>query len=178
MLVVALLALGLKNLSISNDFRVYLSEDNPQLIAFESFENNYVKSDSATFVVTAKQGDIFTKEGLTLIQELTERSWLVEYAYRVSSLTNYQYTKSNKDEITTNYFVEDLSKINERSLRKIRDIALSEKRLVHSVIPPDGKLTVIVINLHLDKKQANASISVTEEMEAVRDAFRERYPGL
>ena len=176
-LIVAIFAVGLKNLSISNDFRVYLSKDNPQLIAFESFESHYVKSDSATFVVTAKQGDIFTKNGLTLINELTERSWLVEYAYRVSSLTNYQYTESNNDEIITDYFVDDSSRLDPAALDEIRRIALSEKRLIHSMIPPDGKLTVIVINLYLDKNTPNASITVTEEMETIRDQFRKRYPG-
>ncbi len=175
-LIVALFALGLTNLSISNDFRVYLSEDNPQLIAFDSFENNYVKSDSATFVVTAKQGDLFTKQGLTLIHELTQRSWLVEYAYRVSSLTNYQYTQSSNDEINTNYLVDDPKTLDIDSLQATREIALSEKRLLHSIIPPDGKLTVILINLYLDKEKPNASISVTQEMESIRDEFRVRYP--
>jgi len=175
-LVVALFSVGLKNLSISNDFRVYLSKDNPQLIAFESFESNYVKSHSATFVVTAKQGDVFTKKGLSLIQELTERSWLVEYAYRVSSLTNYQYTESKDDEIITDYFVDDATILDHASLSKIRELALSEKRLIHSIIPPDGKLTVIVINLHIDKSKPNASTTVTKEMESIRDQFRQRYP--
>lgn len=174
--IVILFAIGLKNLSISNDFRVYLSKDNPQLIAFESFESNYVKSESATLVITAKKGDIFTKRGLTLIQELTERSWLVEYAYRVSSLTNYQFTESKNDEITTDYFVTDASALSEQDLLELRKAAFSEKRLIHSIIPPDGKLAVIIINLNTDKNKPNASITVTEEMEAIRDEFQLRYP--
>lgn len=176
LIVVLSFALGLKNLSISNDFRVYLSKDNPQLLAFESFESNYVKSDSATFVITAKEGDLFTKEGLKLIQELTDKSWLVKGSYRVSSLTNYQYSESSDDEIVTNYLVDDADQLDAPELERIKKIALSEKRLVHSLVTPDGKLSVIFINLRLDKKQANGSILVTEEMELIRDQLRIAYP--
>jgi predicted RND superfamily exporter protein len=171
-------SIGLKNLSISNDFRVYLSKDNPQLQAFESFESNYVKSDSATFVITAKEGDLFNKEALTLIQELTDRSWLVQNAYRVSSLSNYQYSQSRNDEITTDYFIEDASILTNAEISQLRNLALKEKRLVQSLLTKDGKLSVVVINLQLDKQDPNASIRVTEEMETIRDEFRERYPNL
>ncbi|MFT6732742.1 MAG: putative RND superfamily exporter protein [Polaribacter sp.] len=171
-------AIGLKNLSISNDFRVYLSEDNPQLQAFDSFESNYVKSDSATFVITAKEGDLFNKTALTLIHELTERSWLVQSAYRVSSLSNYQYSQSKDDDITTAYFIEDPEDLTNDKVKELRSIAFKEKRLVHSLLTKDGKLSVIIINLHLDKQNANASISVTEEMELVRDEFRVKYPNI
>lgn len=169
-------ASGLPNLSISNDFRVYLSKDNPQLIAFESFESNYVKSDSATLVVTAKKGDLFTKNGLLLIQELTEEAWQVKSSYRVSSLTNYLYSQSKNDEITSGYLVEDANRLSNIDLNSIRQIALSEKRLVHSLLTADGKLSVIVMNLQLPKGEANASIAVTRQVEAIRDKYRLRYP--
>jgi len=175
-IIVLSFAVGLKNLSISNDFRVYLSKDNPQLLEFESFESNYVKSDSATFVITAKNGDLFTKNGLKLIQELTEKSWLVKGSYRVSSLTNYQYSQSSDDEIITDYLVGDANQLLEDELDNIRKIALSEKRLVRSLITADGKLSVIFINLRLSKSEANASIKVTEEMEVIRGEFRSAYP--
>lgn len=171
-------AIGLKNLSISNDFRVYLSKDNPQLQAFESFESNYVKSDSATFVITAKNGDLFDKSTLTLIHELTERAWLVQHAYRVSSLSNYQYSQSVDDEITTDYFIQDPSALTNDKVRDLKLIALNEKRLIQSLLTKDGKLTAIIINLQLDKEDANASIRVTEEMESIRDRFRIKYPSV
>ena len=113
-------SIGLKNLSISNDFRVYLSKDNPQLQAFDSFESNYVKSDSATFVVSSKEGDLFNKRALTLIHELTERSWLVQNAYRVTSLSNYQYSQSQNDEITTDDFIHEPAKLTNQSINLLK----------------------------------------------------------
>lgn len=175
-LLLVALSLGLSSLTISNDFRVYLSKDNPQLLAFESFEDNYVRSDSATLVIESKQGDLFSQKALALIKSATELAWQIDSAYRVSSLTNYQYTRSKNDEIETNYLVESTDDLTAIELNELRKIALSEKRLVRSLITADGKLTVVVINLRLDKKVKNASTLVTEQMESLRNQLRQQYP--
>jgi len=176
LLLLVLFSVGMTNLQISNDFRVYLSRDNPQLLAFESFENNYVKSDSATMVISAKKADLFSQSGLTLIQEITEKAWFITDAYRVSSLSNYQYIQSSNDEISTRYLVEEANNLSQSEISQIRSIALSEPRLIQSLITKDGKLSVVVINLRLDKSQSDASLIVTREMEELRDEFRIRYP--
>ncbi|TQV73687.1 MMPL family transporter [Aliikangiella marina] len=167
---------GLPNLSISNDFRVYLSKDNPQLQAFEQFERDYVKSDSATFVVTAKEGDVFTRAGLTLIEELTEASQQVAYAYRISSLTNYVYSTSSNDEIESRYLVEQASSLSDQQIAAVREIAFAEKRLIKNFMTADGKLALVFIILNLPKDEADPSLKVTEQMETIRDKFRKRYP--
>ncbi|WP_444996519.1 efflux RND transporter permease subunit [Aliikangiella sp. IMCC44359] len=175
-LLVAVLVTGLPNLQISNDFRVYLSRDNPQLQAFEKFEDDYVKSNNATLVVAAKKGDLFTERGLQLIEKLTQEAWQVDYAYRVSSLTNYLYTQAYNDEIETNYLVEDVNHLSEKKIHQIRDIAINEKRLINSLMTSDAKLSLVAINLNLPETVANASIKVTEQVELIRDKYRTLYP--
>ncbi len=170
------IASGLFQLQISNDFRVYLSKNNPQLQAFEEFEDNYVKSNSATFVVTAKEGDIFTKQGLLLIESLTQEAWQVSFSYRVSSLTNYLYTAANEDDIDTHFLVENAEALLPEELHKIRQIALQEKRLVKNWLTADGKLGLVVIHLNLPQDNANASLDVTRQMESIRDKYRAKYP--
>ncbi|MCW8999283.1 MAG: efflux RND transporter permease subunit, partial [Kangiellaceae bacterium] len=173
---VLLFATGMPNLQISNDFRVYLSKDNPQLKAFEAFEDDYVKSDTATLVVTAKQGDIFTKDGLLLVEGLTADAWYIDYAYRVSSLTNYIYTRSQDDEIESNYLVEDASSLSRQQIAQIRKDALAENRLVKGMVTDDGKVGLVLITLNLPEDEANASIAVTEQVEQLRDKYRALYP--
>jgi predicted RND superfamily exporter protein len=173
---VLLFSSGLIRLSISNDFRVYLSTDNPQLIAFEQFESNYVKSDSATLVITAKNGDLFTNRGLKLISELTERVWLVDHVYRVNSLANYQHVSANGDEIDSDYLIPPNIPIAKKQLDAIRSVTLGEVRLVKSLVSGDGKMTVVVANMQLPKDQANASIEVTKLLEKIRNEFQNSYP--
>lgn len=174
--VILLLSSGIVRLEISNDFRVYLSKDNPQLKAFEAFEADYVKSDTATFVITAKHGDLFTREGLTLIEKLTTDSWQIDYVYRVSSLANYQYTQAFGDDVETNYLIENASDLTDSKIIDIKDVALNEKRLIRRLITPDGKLALVAMNLNLPGDLANASIAVTEQVEKLRDQYRTLYP--
>ncbi len=186
LVVVFILSSGLPQLSVSNDFRVYFSEDNPQLKAFENFEDNYVKSDSATLVISAREGELFTNDGIELIKALTAEAWQIPYAYRVSSLANYQYTRSSDDEITTSDLfdvslddsLDDATNAqrSKEQLQQIRTIALSEKRLVNSLLTKDGKLSVIVTNLGFMDKTRDHSQEITEYVEALRDRYRLQYP--
>ena len=59
------MAAGGQYLEISNDSRVYFSEDNPQLIAFETLEATYSEANTVMSVVSSKYTDspsnIFTE---------------------------------------------------------------------------------------------------------------------
>jgi len=176
LVIVMAFASGLANLQISNDFRVYLGKENPQLKAFEAFEANYVKTDTATFVISAKKGDLFTREGLALIESITEEAWFIEHAERVSSLTNYPYTLATGDDIETNHLVENAADLSDKSLADIRQIALNEKRLVQRLMTADGKLGLVLVTLNLPKDQVNASIVTTERVEKIRNRYRNDYP--
>ncbi|WP_196139987.1 RND family transporter [Aliikangiella sp. G2MR2-5] len=175
-LFVIILSSGLPNLSISNDFRVYLSKSNPQLKAFEDFEDDYVKSDTATLVVTAKNEDLFNREGLSLIESLTEEAWNINYAYRVSSIANYTISHADGDDIYSEYLVEDAARLSDEKVKNIKVRALAEQRLVKTLLTSDGKLSIIFITLNLPKDKKNAAIEVTTEVEQLRDKYRIQYP--
>ena len=78
-------------LTLNPDNRVFFSEDNPQLMALEALENTYTKSNTVLFVLAPKDGDVFTRDTLSAIEELTEASWLMPFSSRVNSITNFQH---------------------------------------------------------------------------------------
>ena len=75
--VVAALAIGVQNLSVTNDMRAYFSPYNPQLAQFEALENTFVKQDTLYLLVRPHVGDIFTRAGIGLVLELTKLGWQV-----------------------------------------------------------------------------------------------------
>ena len=97
-------AYGAKNLVFKSDYRVFFSEENPQLTAFESMQKIYSKSDNIAFIISPNDGEVFTPKTLKAIQELTTESWQVPFSTRVDSITNFQHTWSEEDDM----FVEDL----------------------------------------------------------------------
>lgn len=48
------LGAGMKNLTTTSDFRIYFSEDNPQLIAFEDLEKHTVNRTLYSFMFSPK----------------------------------------------------------------------------------------------------------------------------
>ncbi len=63
-------ASGVRFLGFSNDYRVFFSEENPQLIAFENLQNTYTKSDNVLFVIAPADGDVFTPHTLEAVEWL------------------------------------------------------------------------------------------------------------
>lgn len=53
-------AYGAKNLVFKSDYRVFFSEENPQLTAFESMQKIYSKSDNVAFIISPENGEVFT----------------------------------------------------------------------------------------------------------------------
>ncbi|MEW8146612.1 MAG: RND family transporter, partial [Candidatus Thiodiazotropha endolucinida] len=78
-----LMGSGVQHLAFSNDYRMFFSEENPQLKAFEQLQNTYTKNDNVLFVIAPKDGKVFTRETLSAVAELTKESWQIPYSLRV-----------------------------------------------------------------------------------------------
>jgi DNA-binding response OmpR family regulator len=99
MIVLLATSSGVKNIELVADYRIFFGDDNPELIAFDKIENTYAKNFSIMFVATPKNGDVFTNETLKIIYELTAAGWLAPFASRVDSITNFQHSWSQGDEL-------------------------------------------------------------------------------
>jgi predicted RND superfamily exporter protein len=87
-LIVASAGYGAKNLGFTNNYRAFFSEENPQLQAFDALQDKYIKTDNVMIAVVPKDGKVFTRETLAVVEALTKASWQVPYSTRVDSITN------------------------------------------------------------------------------------------
>ena len=62
--VMLVLTAGLQFITISNDWRDMLDEDNPQLVAFDTLEDTYTATNAAVIAVAPKGGSVFTREAV------------------------------------------------------------------------------------------------------------------
>ncbi len=178
LLFVITIGAGVKNLKSTSDFRIYFSEDNPQLVAFETLEKTYGKQDSLVFFIEPKSKNIFNKDSLTLITELTDKSWLLPYAIRVNSLTNYQHTVVEGDDLFTDYLLEDASTLTAKKVSEIKNIILNEPSLINFLTDKKGQVTVIQVRLNLPKEKSKANTEVVNAARELRKEFKQRYPDI
>ncbi len=175
LLIVGLLASGVLKLSFTSDFRTYFGPENPQLKAFEAMERTYSNQDNIYFLVQNPNGSLFTPQGLTLIEQLTERGWQLPYSQRVDSLQNYQHTQVDGDDLLINdfYRTEELTE----DLSGLQQLAISLPELLHKLISADGGTSGVNVRFLLPEgKSAEKSPEVVYAARALADEFRARYP--
>lgn len=173
----AVAGMGAQKLEFKNDYRVFFSEENPQLTAFESMQKVYSKSDNVSFVVAPKEGNVFTAEHLQALKELTKASWQVPYSTRVDSVTNFQYTYAEEDDMIVEDLVMSTRNLTEDKLEKIKAIAISEPLLVNKIISKSGHVSVV--NVTVQFPGINPMVETPEvaaSVRAIKAKFQERYP--
>ena len=148
-LLVAVAASGARFLTFKTDYRVFFSEDNPQLLAFEELQNTYTKTDNVLIVLAPKDGNVFTRETLASVATLTKEAWQLPYSLRVDSLTNYQHTRAEGDDLIVADLVPDPSLLGPEELHAIREIAVNEPLLVSRLVSAQGHVTGVNITIQL-----------------------------
>ena len=139
---------GVQFLKISADSRDSFGPENPQLMAFEQLEETFTRVENLFFALAPKEGDIFTPEMLQVIESLTEESWRTSHVNRVDSITNYQHTEADDDDLIVSNLVEFPESLDQQDLDRIREIALNEPLVVNRLVSEDGRVAGINIDLH------------------------------
>jgi len=185
LLVILVLAGGYKAaggalfLSFSNDYRVFFSAENPQLIAFEDLQNTYTKSDNVLIVLAPEDGNVFTRKTLEAVEWLTEQAWQIPYSIRVDSVTNFQHTYAEGDDLVVEDLVMDAPGLDEENLSRIRTVAVNEPLLVDRIVSPSGHVTAV--NVIIQLPGLDPAVEVPEVVSFTRDLagqLSERFPGL
>jgi predicted RND superfamily exporter protein len=176
---VVITGMGAQKLEFKNDYRVFFSEENPQLTAFESMQKVYSKSDNVSFVVAPKDGNVFTAEHLAALKALTKESWQVPYSSRVDSITNFQHSFAEYDDMIVEDLVMSTKNLTEEKLAKIRAVAISEPLLVNKIISEQGHVSIVNVTVQLPG--INPMIETPEvsgSVREIRDRFIAQYPEL
>ncbi len=172
------LGTGGRNLAFTSDYRVFFSDQNPQLQAYDRLQNVYSRTDNILFVLKPAEGTIFTPEWLAVVQKMTEASWQIPYSSRVDSITNFQNTEAQGDDLIVADLVESIDSLTPALLAKIQAIAQSEPALARRLISKDGKTTGINVTLQLPVDDQIALTEAVEFAEAMAARLEARLPNL
>jgi len=165
-------------LGFSNDYRMFFGEDNPQLLAFEKMQKTFNKNDNILFVVTPKSGKVFSRETLTAIKDITEEAWQVPYSTRVDSITNYQHTSAEGDDLIVDDLVVNPEALSDADLVKIQSIAINEPMLVHRLISPDSRYAGVNVTVQLPGKALDEVPKAVAFARDIKQRMLEKYPDI
>ncbi len=169
--------MGASKLSMTTNYRVFFSEDNPQLLAFEALEKTYTKNDNVLFVLSPKDGKVFSGTTLKAVIDLTNAAWQIPFSTRVDSISNFQYTHATQDELIVEDLVSNPGSLSPVELKTRQDIAINEPMLVRRLISPTADVTGVNVTIQLPgKNPTTENPAVVKKARKIADEIRARYP--
>ncbi len=177
-LVMLAITAGARFITVTNDYRVLFSEDNPQLAAFDALENTYSVSNAALIAIAPRDGSVFTREALVAIEELTEAAWRAPYSSRVNSLTNYTHSEAFEDDLVVAPLVDDASALSDTDVVRIEKIALDAIEIAGRLVAHDGHTAGVAINFILPENPDQAVIEITDYLNSVLAEARANHPDI
>jgi uncharacterized protein len=178
LLMVVAAASGGRFLQFSNNYRVFFSEENPQLQAFDALQNKYIKNDNAMIALAPKNGKVLTRETLAAVEELTKEAWQIPYSIRVDSVTNFQHTWADGDDLIVEDLVEGADKFSDADLDQVKGIALKEPLLLNRLINPDASVTAVNVTVNMPEKSIEEVPEVVGFVRPMVEKLRLKYPDI
>ncbi|WP_397472402.1 MMPL family transporter, partial [Rheinheimera sp.] len=176
-LLVILMSAGISKLAFRGDFRIFFSAENPQLQAFEQMQDEFNKTDNILIGVAPAEGTVFSADMLTLLKQLTDAAWQTPYSIRVDSVTNFQHTEADADDLLVEDLLLDTSQLTPGKIAKIERIALSEPALVNRLVAKDGAVAAINITVQLPEQDKNKEVfDAYEYARQLTLQFKQQYP--
>jgi uncharacterized protein len=159
-------ASGTSHLAFNNDYRVFFSDDNPQMLAFEELQHTYTKVDNILFTFVPKESEVFDPRVLDAIEQTTLDAWQLPFALRVDSITNYQHTEATDDDLVVADLIDGGAAYDAQALERARNIAINEPLLRDFLVSHDGTATGVNITFQMPQKSMD---EVPEAVAAARE---------
>lgn len=163
------LAAGGKNLYFENDYLTFFDRDDPQRVAHEAIQEMYTKSDNLIILVHNPEQGVFNTETLEIIEDITAEAWQLPYAIRVDSITNYQYSYAEDDDLIVEDLVFDAASLDASDLDSIREITASEVQLNERLVSADGRTTMVAVSHEFPVVDYDSDPEEQERMRQIRD---------
>jgi len=173
------LAAGARHLYFDSSYRVFFSKDNPQLQAFETVERTYTKNDNVVFVVAPDSKQVFSRETLAALEALTEAAWQLPYSNRVDSITNFQYTEAEEDDLIVRDMVNNAHDLSDAELADARAAVLAEPALINRLINPDADVTAVAVTVQMPAgERTTATPVIVEHARDIIETFEAAHPDI
>ena len=176
-LLVMAAASGGRHLEFTNNYRVFFSAENPQLQAFENLERTYTQDDNVLFLLAPRDRDVYSNHTLEATEWLTEQSWQIPYSIRVDSITNFQHTEAQGDDLSVRDLAEHASDLPPSELARVREISQAEPLLLDRLVSETGHVTAVNITIQFPRVDENQEVpEVVSFARGLRTEFEQRYP--
>ncbi|MFA5633219.1 MAG: efflux RND transporter permease subunit [Porticoccaceae bacterium] len=166
-----LLIAGAPKFEVDASVKRYIGEDSPVVEHLNFLEAEYIQDSNVLLMVKPHGGTVFAPEVLAAIAEMTEMAWQIPNIRRVDSLTNFQHTQVEGDDLVVEELVSAGEPLSSEDVERIRAIVLNEVRLVGALVDEQGSVAALNMLFTVDMSDHGALSASVEGVAKLREAF-------
>ena len=168
-------AVGGQFLYFDNDYRTFFGKDNPQMKAFEQIQQTYTKIDNVIFAIDPASGAANSPAVLAAVEDLTEMSWQVPFSIRVDSLSNYQHTEVDGDDLIVRDLYSNAAMMGADEQQLVDEISATEPSLVGRVHDELHRATSVNVTVQLPGMSADEVPTVAAAAREIARDIEEKH---
>lgn len=172
------ISFGAANLRFAPDYRVFFGNENPDFIANEKAQDTFGRPDNIAFLIIPKTGNVYDEEVIRAIHALTDAAWQLPYVSRVDSLTNFQSTRGENDNLIVEDLVFNPDELDDARIREIMAIASSEPLLDGFVISRDNGATLVNAVIQVPSEVPNIASALAQNARSIRQNILANHPSI
>lgn len=176
LLLMVLASAGLLQLKFDTHYRSYFDPGHRYLQSYEAINDTFTPQDGVLFILAPESGEVFTPEVMEQVIAMTEAAWTLPYSERVDSVSNYQHTRAEGDELIVDRLVREPMLDDPAALRQRREIALNERDLAGKLVSDSGHVTAINVSFRMPGDSFRENIDVALAARELAERFRAEYP--
>ena len=177
---IAFMFTGFKHFKFDTSPRIYFEEGFKPYEDFLDMEDTYGRDFKVFFMMSATQGDMFEPDHLRALKDLTDTSWKLPFVQRVDSLSNFQFTHSEDDELIVDDLLPDDVLDNPQLLDERKHFALTSEETVSRLISKDGRHAAVILSLYMtgEEAQGKDAQEMMDDVYALEERLKAQYPGI
>ena len=121
-------------------------------------------------------GDIFDPLFLGAVRDLTDGAWRLPYTMRVDSITNYQHSYAEGDDLTVEDLVLSPESLAPEDIARIRTVADTEPFIANRLVSPDGATTSINVTINRPNEDPAEIFEIMDAARVLVAEFNAQYP--
>ena len=144
-------------------------ENDPDVLFYDGFKEIF--GNDEFFIIAFKKENIFTRENLEVLQQITGDLEEIEEIREVKSLANTNDTIGEEDFFMVQKFLEHIPD-REKDLNRLKQSALSNPLYARNFISPDGKTAAVVVSVYEKPDDPGYRKRLLEKCDAVLSKYR------
>ena len=109
---------------------------------------------------------------------MTDEAWKIPFAIRVDSLSNFQYTRAEGDDLIVEDLIVGARTLSADERAAKREIALREPLLRNRLVPPDTEVTGLSVTLQLPREEFDETARAVTYARGIADQVERTHPGI